>query len=55
MIEQPSSVQFGDNNAESNVDDSVLCCCEYWDRDGERYHMLQCCCNCVDFDSAFER
>lgn len=32
-----------------------LCCCEYFDRDNERNHLLGCCCNCIDFDIACER
>lgn len=37
-------------------DESVpLCCCEYYDKDHERNHILACCCNCVDLDEAFER
>ncbi|KAJ8918636.1 hypothetical protein NQ315_013142 [Exocentrus adspersus] len=31
-----------------------LCCCEYYDRNNERNHILACCCNCVDVDEAFE-
>lgn len=44
-----------DRLAEDELDGSALCCCEYFDRNGERYHMLQCCCNLVDFDLAFDR
>lgn len=36
-----------------NTVSSRLCCCEYEDRDRKRYHILGCCCNCQDFDSAF--
>ncbi|KAK9506448.1 hypothetical protein O3M35_008386 [Rhynocoris fuscipes] len=32
-----------------------LCCCEYIDEDGERNHILGCCCNCVELDECCER
>lgn len=32
-----------------------LCCCEYIDRNNERNHLIGCCCNCIDFDQAFDR
>lgn len=32
-----------------------LCCCEYFNLNNERYHILECCCNCIDFDEAFDR
>ncbi|RZC42496.1 palmitoyltransferase ZDHHC23 [Asbolus verrucosus] len=31
-----------------------LCCCEYFDNNNERSHILACCCNCVDLDEGFE-
>ncbi|KAJ1519256.1 hypothetical protein ONE63_004557 [Megalurothrips usitatus] len=31
-----------------------LCCCEYIDKDGERNHILACCCNCVELDRAVD-
>jgi palmitoyltransferase len=31
-----------------------LCCCEYFDNNDERSHILACCCNCVDLDEGFE-
>lgn len=31
-----------------------LCCCEYIDQDGNRNHILACCCNCVDLDRAVD-
>ncbi|CAG9834932.1 unnamed protein product [Diabrotica balteata] len=31
-----------------------LCCCEYYDINYERNHILACCCNCEDLDEAFE-
>lgn len=34
---------------------SHLCCCEYFDKDQQRFHILGCCCNCLDFDLAFTR
>ncbi|CAG9863727.1 unnamed protein product [Phyllotreta striolata] len=36
-------------------DNSALCCCEYYDINYERNHILACCCNCEDLDEAFER
>nr|BAN20977.1 hypothetical protein [Riptortus pedestris] len=35
--------------------DSTLCCCEYVDENGDRKHILECCCNCVELDYCFER
>ncbi|XP_023023459.2 zinc finger DHHC-type palmitoyltransferase GABPI [Leptinotarsa decemlineata] len=32
----------------------VLCCCEYYDLNQERNHILACCCNCEDLDQAFD-
>ncbi|XP_041373295.1 palmitoyltransferase ZDHHC23-like [Gigantopelta aegis] len=32
-----------------------LCCCEYENADGERSHILQCCCDCLALDEAFDR
>ncbi|XP_019870371.1 palmitoyltransferase ZDHHC23 [Aethina tumida] len=31
-----------------------LCCCEYYDRNNERNHILACLCNCEDLDEAFD-
>lgn len=36
-------------------DPDPLCCCEYFDRNNERNHILACFCNCVEFDSLFDR
>ncbi|PSN49567.1 hypothetical protein C0J52_09748 [Blattella germanica] len=36
-------------------DNSPLCCCEYWNIQHERSHILGCCCNCEDFDESVER
>ena len=33
-------------------DEGVLCCCEYYNRRGERAHVLGCCCACDELDSA---
>ena len=33
----------------------ALCFCEYENADGERSHMLQCCCDCQALDEAFVR
>ncbi|XP_075146792.1 zinc finger DHHC-type palmitoyltransferase GABPI isoform X1 [Haematobia irritans] len=38
---------------ESRTNPSTLCCCEYIDREQQRFHILACCCNCADFDSVF--
>jgi len=32
-----------------------LCCCEYIDRNNEKFHLLGCCCNCEDFDIVFTK
>ena len=32
--------------------DDALCCCEYYDRHGNRAHVLQLCCACEEFDEA---
>ncbi|KXJ74427.1 hypothetical protein RP20_CCG013719 [Aedes albopictus] len=45
-----SASSFGDE-----VDTDPLCCCEYFDRNDERNHILACCCNCVDFDESCDR
>lgn len=37
------------------VDTDPLCCCEYFDRNEDRNHILACCCNCVDFDESCDR
>ncbi|GAB0090947.1 Palmitoyltransferase [Sergentomyia squamirostris] len=42
-------------NDKNRVDVDPLCCCEYFDRNNERNHILACCCNCVDFDQAADR
>ncbi|KAG5894168.1 hypothetical protein JTB14_001863 [Gonioctena quinquepunctata] len=34
--------------------DLTLCCCEYYDVNQDRNHILACCCNCVDLDEAFD-
>lgn len=36
-------------------DSSPLCCCEYWNIQQERSHILGCCCNCEDLDDGVER
>ena len=36
-------------------DDSPLCCCEYYNRRGERAHVLACCCQCDELDGAGDR
>lgn len=35
--------------------DDALCCCEYYDRHGNRAHVLQLCCACEEFDEAANR
>jgi len=32
--------------------DSALCCCEYWNTQGERSHLLGLCCDCEAVDRA---
>ncbi|XP_014771461.1 palmitoyltransferase ZDHHC23 isoform X1 [Octopus bimaculoides] len=34
------------------TDQTILCCCEYINKSGERSHMLACCCDCEDLDKA---
>jgi hypothetical protein len=35
--------------------DEALCCCEYYDRHGNRVHVLQLCCACEEIDEAADR
>ncbi|KAJ8986000.1 hypothetical protein NQ317_013884 [Molorchus minor] len=37
-----------------NNESIPLCCCEYYNVNNERSHVLLCCCNCTDLDEAFE-
>ncbi|KAK2190597.1 hypothetical protein NP493_75g09010 [Ridgeia piscesae] len=32
-----------------------LCCCEYFDTDGQRNHIVMCCCNCDALDTVCDR
>lgn len=32
------------------IDGKALCCCEYYNRDRARFHILGCCCDCVHLD-----
>ncbi|XP_069045974.1 palmitoyltransferase ZDHHC23-B isoform X2 [Lepisosteus oculatus] len=36
-------------------EEEALCCCEYVNREGERSHLLACCCDCEDLDQACDR
>ncbi|XP_018324777.1 palmitoyltransferase ZDHHC23 [Agrilus planipennis] len=36
------------------LENEALCCCEYYDVNNERNHILTCCCNCLEFDEAFD-
>ncbi|MBN3299149.1 ZDH23 Palmitoyltransferase, partial [Amia calva] len=36
-------------------EDESLCCCEYVDRQGEKSHLLACCCDCAELDQACDR
>lgn len=36
-------------------DPTPLCCCEYYDSNRERRHVLECLCNCVYLDEAFDK
>jgi hypothetical protein len=36
-------------------DEDVLCCCEYFNQDGDRAHLLGLLCDCVEVDDAFDR
>lgn len=38
-----------------DLDTDPLCCCEYYDRNSARNHILACCCNCADVDESFDR
>lgn len=41
---------------EENVETPFnLCCCEYFDENNERNHILGCCCNCIEFDMCVDR
>ncbi|KAL1508349.1 hypothetical protein AB1Y20_004459 [Prymnesium parvum] len=35
--------------------EEALCCCEYYNRRGERMHILACCCACDELDAAADR
>lgn len=35
--------------------DEGLCCCEYYNNQGERTHLLACCCDCEAFDQIADR
>ncbi|KAL5020358.1 hypothetical protein ScPMuIL_003250 [Solemya velum] len=37
------------------VYEDALCCCEYENMEGERSHILQCCCDCQALDELFDR
>lgn len=37
-----------------DLDTDPLCCCEYYDRNSARNHILACCCNCTDVDESFD-
>lgn len=32
-----------------------LCCCQYIDKDQNKFHILGCCCNCEYFDLVFTK
>ncbi|KAK5645413.1 hypothetical protein RI129_006713 [Pyrocoelia pectoralis] len=32
-----------------------LCCCEYFDINQQRNHLLACCCNCEDLDESVDK
>lgn len=36
-------------------DKDSLCCCEYINRNQERSHILECCCNCEELDICCDR
>lgn len=58
MIMDNQSVKITNNTAdpiEDELDPDPLCCCEYFDRNNERYHILECCCNCTDLDQVFDK
>lgn len=44
-----------DDCYEPELDTDPLCCCEYYDRNAARNHILACCCNCTDVDESFDR
>ncbi|XP_060564187.1 palmitoyltransferase ZDHHC23-B-like isoform X2 [Ruditapes philippinarum] len=37
------------------ADDDVLCCCEYRNKNGEKSHLLACCCDCEALDQIADR
>uniref|UniRef100_A0A8D8G6D6 Palmitoyltransferase ZDHHC23 n=2 Tax=Culex pipiens TaxID=7175 RepID=A0A8D8G6D6_CULPI len=43
-----------DDCYEPELDTDPLCCCEYYDRNAARNHILACCCNCTDVDESFD-
>lgn len=38
----------------SEQSSDLLCCCEYFDHENQRNHIITCCCNCVVFDQIAE-
>lgn len=42
-------IDYDDHHPENS-----LCCCEYFDHNQERTHLLACCCNCSEFDQCCE-
>uniref|UniRef100_A0A8D8G7W8 Palmitoyltransferase ZDHHC23 n=1 Tax=Culex pipiens TaxID=7175 RepID=A0A8D8G7W8_CULPI len=43
-----------DDCYQPELDTDPLCCCEYYDRNAARNHILACCCNCTDVDESFD-
>ncbi|XP_055837323.1 palmitoyltransferase ZDHHC23-B [Episyrphus balteatus] len=60
-MDNHQSVNINNSKVAADQTDSIgddidpLCCCEYFNRNDERYHILECCCNCTDFDQVFDR
>merc|ERR1711915_1037139 len=42
-------------NTEMSAEIEPLCCCEYYDNQGERSHLLALCCDCEALDKAVDR
>ena len=42
-------------NTEMSAEVEPLCCCEYYDNQGERSHLLALCCDCEALDKAVDR
>lgn len=50
-----SNVFDNENNCDIKKVNNSLCCCEYYNENGIRSHLLTFCCNCEAIDQTFDR